>query len=670
MAARLLKGEGTFGGGQLRFVDPALVFVCADAYLGTSVWSEGALMEFARKVWHLLVVIKDALVLLFMLLFFLALYGALTARPMAAAMRDGALLVKIDGAVVEEPAVQDPFEALTAGDNQIKEYRARDLARAIKAAAHDDHVKAVVLDLSRFAGGGQVHIQEVARAIDEVRAAKKPVLAWAVGYADDGLMLAAHASEVWVDPLGGAFVMGPGGNHLYYGDLLQKLKVNTHVYKVGTYKDFVEPYLRNSASEPSKEARRAIYAALWEEWKSDVAKARPKADIAKVTTDPVGWLKAAGGDAALASKNAGLVDQIGDKVAFGERVKQLVGEDPVNEAPGSFAHSKLSAILAAHPEASDGKGVAVVTVAGEIVDGKAGPGTAGGDRIAALIDEANQDDAPALVLRVDSPGGSVFASEAIRTAVERFKAKGKPVAVSMANYAASGGYWVSTPAQRIFAEPSTITGSIGIFSVIPSFEKTLADYGVKSDGVRTTPLSGQPDVLTGFTPEVDAMMQSNIEAGYARFIGLVAKARKKTPEQVDAIAQGRVWDGGTARQNGLVDQFGSLDDAVAWAAGQAKLGDDWHAEFYGTPANPYASLLERLGGGEDDEGGDSASGDFAALIAQRQQRGFGQALADLSRIFTVRGAQAYCLDCPVPISAANSAPKPGLLARLAALIGV
>lgn len=622
-------------------------------------------MEFARKVWHLLVAVKDALVLLFMLLFFLALYGALTARPMAASMRDGALLVKLDGVVVEEPAVEDPLEALTAGGDVVKQHRARDVARAIKAAANDDHVKAVVLDLSGFVGGGQVHLQEIGRALDAVRAAKKPVLAWSVGYADDGLMLAAHASEVWVDPLGGAFVMGPGGQHLYYGDLLQKLKVNAHVYKVGTYKDFVEPYLRSSASEPSKEARRAIYAALWEEWKSDVSKARPKADLAKVTGDPVAWLKAANGDAALAAKSAGLVDQLGDKVAFGERVKAIVGEDPNDDAPGTFAHSKLSAILAAHPEASDGKGVAVVTVAGEIVDGKAGPGTAGGDRIAALIDEANADDAPALVLRVDSPGGSVFASEAIRTAIDRFKAKGKPVAVSMANYAASGGYWVSTPAQRIFAEPSTITGSIGIFSIIPTFEKTLADYGVKGDGVRTTPLSGQPDVLTGFTPEVDAMLQSNIEAGYARFIGLVAKSRKKTPEQVDAIAQGRVWDGGTARQNGLVDQFGNLDDAVAWAAAQAKLGDDWHAKFYGSDVNPYASLLERLGGG-DDEDADQAR-DFSAMVAMRQESGLKRVVGDLERLLTTRGAQAYCLDCPVPEKGGSLREK-GLIARLIALL--
>ncbi|MDP3908378.1 signal peptide peptidase SppA [Novosphingobium sp.] len=625
-------------------------------------------MVFARKVWHLLVAIKDALVLLLMLLFFFGLYAVLTARPSAGRVQDGALLLKLDGAVVEEPSVQDPFEALLSSDAPMKEYRARDLARAIRLAATDDRIKAVVLDLSRFTGGGLVHMQELGEALDTVRAAKKPVLAWAVGYSDDGVMLAAHASEVWVDPLGGAFVMGPGGNRLYFGPLLEKLKINTHVYRVGTFKDAVEPYLYGSQSEASKQARRAIYAAIWEAWQADVKKARPKADIARVTGDPVGWLKASGGDAAQAALAAGLVDRIGDQVAFGERVKALAGKDPMDDLPGAFAHSRPAALLAAHPEKEPGKAVAVVTVAGEIVDGDAGPGTAGGERIAALIDAAAEDDPAGLVLRVDSPGGSVMASEQIRTAVNRFKAKGKPIAVSMVNVAASGGYWVSTPAQRIFAEPATITGSIGIFAILPSFERTLAAYGVKGDGVRTTALSGQPDLLSGLTPEVDQMLQANIESNYTRFLTLVGKARGKTVEQVDTLAQGRVWDGGTARQTGLVDAFGGLDDAVAWVAGQAKL-TEWHARHYGTAADPYASLLERLGG-DDEAGGRVLVRDFAGLAAERQQVQFARAADQLVRLMGTRGAQAYCLECPVP-TVRTAAPEPlSLLQRAAVLFGL
>ena len=627
-------------------------------------------MQFARKVWHLLVAIKDGLVLLLMLLFFAALYSALTARPSQAALKDGALLLKLNGSVVEEPADQDPLSLLTGSGAPLKQFRARNVVRALELAASDDHIKVVVLDLSQFTGGGLVHMQEIGAAMDKVRAAKKPVLTYAVAYIDDGVLLAAHASEVWAHPMGGAFVMGPGGTMPYYGKLLQNYAVKVHVFKVGTFKDFVEPYERNDASAPSKEARTALYTAMWDDWKADVMKARPKAQIEQITKDPVGWFTAAKGNAAQAALNAGLIDKVGDNVAFGERVKTIAGAGDDKDKPGSYAFSRPDALLAAHPLSSDGKTIAVVTVAGEIVDGKAGPGTAGGDRIAKLIDKANADEAPALVLRVDSPGGSVLASEQIRGALERFKAKGRPVVVSMANLAASGGYWVSTPATRIFAEPGTVTGSIGIFAVIPSFEATLARYGVNSDGVRTTPLSGQPDLIGGLSPEVEKLLQANIEQGYSRFVGLVAKSRGKTPAEVDAMAQGRVWDGGTARQKGLVDEFGGLPEALKYAASVAKL-DSWHPKFYGAEAKGYAGMIEKLLGGDDEDADSGGQGnDLVGLMAQRQQESLTRAAAGLLRLGSVQGAQAYCLDCSVSAPIATSAAQANWLVKLATMLGI
>jgi len=628
-------------------------------------------MQFARKVWHLLVAIKDGLVLLLMLLFFAGLYGALTARPSQAALKDGALLVKLDGSVVEEPSEQDALKLISGIEGPLHQHRARDVVRALELAASDDHVKVVVLDLSLFTGGGLVHMEEIGAAMDKVRAAKKPVLTYATAYIDDGVMLAAHASEAWVHPMGGAFVMGPGGTMPYYGKLLKDYGVKVHVFKVGTFKDFVEPYERNDASAPSREARTALYAALWEDWKADVAKARPKSQIDAITKDPVAWFTAAKGDAAQAAINAGLIDKIGDNVAFGERVKQLAGPGDDKDLPGTYAFSKPEALLAAHPLESDGKAVAVVTVAGEIIDGKAGPGTAGGDRIAKLIDEANGDDAQALVLRVDSPGGSVLASEQIRGALERFKAakdgKSRPVVVSMANVAASGGYWVSTPAQRIFAEPGTVTGSIGIFTALPSFEDTLARYGVTSDGVRTTPLSGQPDILAGFSPESEKLLQATIENGYARFIGLVAKSRGKTSEQVDAVAQGRVWDGGTARQKGLVDEFGGLPEALNFAAGAAKL-ETWHAKYYGTEPHGYGTMLAGLFGGDDDADSAGEGRDLAGLMALRQQDALARVGSGLVRLGSVQGMQAMCLDCTLAAPAPKVEPSPSWMAMLATVL--
>ncbi len=603
-------------------------------------------MSFAGKVWRLLVGIKDGLALVFLLLFFTLLFAVLTNRPSPGVVREGALLLALDGQVVEEPSAIDPIDVLLSGELPTREYPVRDLVRAIDAAATDDRIKAVVLDLSYFTGGGHIHMQEIGASLDRVRAAKKPVLSFALAYSDDSMMLAAHSSEVWVDPLGGAAIMGPGGSNLYYKRLIDKLEVNAHVYRVGTYKSAVEPYLLSGMSPEARENLESLVGVVWEEWQANVKKARPKANIALATKDPVAWLKASQGDPAKAALAAGLVDKIGDRVAFGRRVAKIAGDDSWSNDPGGFTANELEPWLADNPPPSGGKAIGVITIAGDITDGEEGPGTAGGTRIAALLDEALDDDLAALVVRVDSPGGTLTGSEEIRRAIMRQKARGIPVAVSMGNYAASGGYWVSTPADRIFAEPETVTGSIGIFGVVPSFERTLAKYGIDSDGVRATPLSGQPDLLGGFTPEVDAFLQTTIEHEYGVFLGLVAKSRGKTSAEIDRIGQGRVWDGGTARQIGLVDQFGNLDNAIEWAAKQAKLKDgDWHARYLGSKPSAYSSILRSLLWGEESTARADAR-DLFAVLSARDRNLPAQVAADLDRLLGSQGAQAYCLECP------------------------
>lgn len=626
-------------------------------------------MIFARKVWSVLVAVKDGLALLFLLLFFGVLFAALSSRPSPASVREGALLLKLDGSIVEEARSIDPLSRLMAQQVPSSEYRARDLVAALRSAAGDKRIKAVVLDLDRFTGAGLVHLQDIGEALDLVRAAGKPVLAHATLYTDDAILLAAHSSEVWVDPMGGALITGPGGKQLFYGGLLDRLKIKAHVFRVGTFKSAVEPYERSDFSAESREASAALYGSLWEAWKADVSKTRPKANIALATGDPAAWFRASGGDGAKAALAAGLVDRIGDRIAFGARVAELAGKDRRTEAPGTFAHTSLRAWLAANPAPSNGKPIGVVTVAGEIVDGDAGPGLAGGQRIADLLDDALDDDLAALVVRIDSPGGSIYASEEIRKAIERHKAKGTPVVVSMANLAASGGYWVSTPGSRIFAEPATITGSIGVFAVVPTFEGALGDWGVTTDGIQTTPLSGQPDVVGGLTPTIEGMLQANVENAYARFVSLVGAARGKSAAEVDAMGQGRVWDGGTARQKGLADQFGGIDDALAHAAELAKLPkDEWHAVYLGTGQDAYASLLGRLAIDED-SAPPQAARDWAGLVAVRQQAAMGEALAGVERLLGRTGAQAYCIECPAPARWTAAPDAPGkLLLRLERLI--
>jgi protease-4 len=623
-------------------------------------------MSFAGKVWRLLVGIKNGLALLFLLLFFWALFMVLASRPSPGLVREGALLLELNGTVVEEVAPIDPLNVLLSSAVPTREYAARDVVRAIDEAAKDDRIKAIALDLSTFLGGGHVHMQAIGDALDRFRQTKKPVLAYAVAYADDSMMLAAHASEVWVDPMGGTAIAGPGGEQVYYAGLLERLGVDAHVYRVGTYKSAVEPYILTEMSPESRENYQQLYGALWQEWQANVRRARPQANIRRATADIPAWLEASDGDLAKAAIEAGLADKIGTRVEWGERVAEIAGEDDWDETPGAFAHSELDAWLAEVEPSETGGKIGVITIAGGISDGMAGPGEAGAERIGKLLDDALDEDLKALVVRVDSPGGTVTGSEAIRRAILRHKAKDIPIVVSMGNVAASGGYWVATPADRIFAEPETVTGSIGIFGVIPTFEGTLAEWGVTTDGVRTTPLSGQPDLLAGFTPETEAILQATVESGYERFLTLVAQSRNISRARADELGQGRVWDGGTARQLGLVDQFGGLDSALAYAAERAGLDEgDWHAEYLGADEDRYAPLIRRIMRDGDSESARNRSGaDMFALFARRESDLTARVLADLRGLLEVRGAQARCLECPGPVTISRAAVEPGSYSAL------
>ncbi|RYD59684.1 MAG: signal peptide peptidase SppA [Sphingomonadales bacterium] len=606
-------------------------------------------MKLVKGAWKILVGIKDFLVLVFMLLFFTALFAALSHKPNAAGIRDGALVVSFDGALTEQPSDPDPFAGLGGGGSAMKELRLRDVLRALDTARTDDRVKAVVLDMDRFMGGYPAAISEVAEAVGKVRAAKKPVLAYATGYTDDSYAIAANASEVWVHPMGGTLFAGPGGTSLYYKGLLDKLGVNAHVFKVGKFKSAVEPYILTGMSPEAREASEALYGSIFGQWQQAIAKARPKARIGDYLARPDEVVAAARGDIAQANLNAGLVDKLGDRLAFGQRVAEIAGV-PSGKAAGNFNAIKFADFVAAHPASTSGDSIGVITVAGEIVDGKAGPGTAGGDTVSALLLKGlAEKKLKALVVRIDSPGGSALASEQIRQAVLQAKGQGLPVVVSMGSLAASGGYWVATAGDTIFAEPDTITGSIGIFGILPTFENSLAKIGVTTDGVRTTPLSGQPDVMGGLNPQTERLLQSAIEQGYARFVSLVAGARKMTPARVDEIGQGRVWIGGVAHQLGLVDRFGGLQAAIDEAARRAKLD----------PAKVHAVYLEKESSGwlkffsdvtrednKDEDWADSpGGGDAFARIAEEQRAMVAQALGDARRMAKGGSVQARCLEC-------------------------
>ena len=595
-------------------------------------------MRFLGAVWKLLVGIKDALVLIFMLIFFGLLYVGLKSSPNK--VGDGVLVMDLDGTVVEQPSAPETAE-LIAGTRRLQEYSLRELVATLDAAKADKRVKAVALDLDGFLGGGQTAIHDLGAALDAFRKSGKPVVAYAAAYSDDGYQLASHASEVWMHPLGAVAIAGPGGQHLYYKGLMDKLGITANVYRVGTYKAAVEPYTRSDMSPEARENSQALAGALLETWREDVTKARPAAAVDAYLKDPIAALNAGGGDLGKAALAAKLVDKLGERRAFEHRLAELGGTDRAQK--GGYKSIDLGDYAADAVDLDPNGPIGVVTVAGEIVDGKARLGTAGGDSIAAAIEKGLRDDKlKALVVRVDSPGGSVLASERIRQALLAAKARKIPVVVSMGSVAASGGYWVSTAGDYVFAEPSTITGSIGVFGILPSFEGTLAKLGLGADGVKTTPLSGEPDVFHGPSPAASQLIQAGVDGVYRNFLGIVAAARHKSPQEIDRIAQGRVWDGGSARQLGLIDGFGGMDEAVAKAAELAKLGDERGVRYLERPKSLTEEVLGMLAGEEESN---SQPADALATLAPAPEWRLRAALADLKSVLSGPSIQVRCLDC-------------------------
>jgi protease IV len=534
-------------------------------------------------LWRGLDVLRRFLHLIVLLVVFGFIIGALRGSVPVVPVK-AALLVAPEGDIVEQ-STGDPLERAVeeARGQGHAETLLWDLTDSIRAAAKDKRIQVIALDLEKFDGAGQPTLEELAKAIHEFRATGKKVIAYGDEMTQERYYLAAQSDEIYLDPMGFVLIDGYARYRMFYKEALDKLGVDINVFRVGAFKSAVEEYTRTDMSPEDKQESNAYLNALWSTYQDSVTRARklPADAVSKYVNSLAKTVPAAGGNAAQVALDAGLVTGIKNKLEVEKRLIDIVGED---DTTGSFKSiTTADYVRIAHADMkvhADGKPrVGVIVAAGEILDGDQPPGTVGGDSTARLIRQARLDkNIKAIVLRVDSPGGSVNASEEIYRELVAMRSAGKPVIVSMSTLAASGGYYISAPADEIWASPATLTGSIGIFAVIPTIDKTLGKIGVTVDGVGTTPLAGQLRIDRPMSDESRALLQSQIGRGYDEFLQRVSSGRKKTREEIDAIAQGRVWAGTDAKRLGLVDQLGSFDDAVRSAARHAKL-TDYELEF-------------------------------------------------------------------------------------------
>ncbi|EAB9082258.1 signal peptide peptidase SppA [Salmonella enterica subsp. enterica] len=494
----------------------------------------------------------------------------------------GALLLDISGVIVDKPSTNHRLGALGrqlfgASSDRLQENSLFDIVNAIRQAKDDRNITGIVLDLKNFTGADQPSMRYIGKALREFRDSGKPVFAVGENYSQGQYYLASFANKIWLSPQGQVDLHGFATNGLYYKTLLDKLKVSTHVFRVGTYKSAVEPFIRDDMSPAAREADSRWIGELWQNYLHTVSANR---QISPQQLFPgaqaiIDGLTSVGGDTAKYALDHKLVDALASSADVEKALTKQFGWSKTENNYRAISYYDYSL----KTPADTGCTIAVIFANGAIMDGEETPGNVGGDTTASQIRDARLDPkVKAIVLRVNSPGGSVNASEVIRAELAAARAAGKPVVVSMGGMAASGGYWISTPANYIVASPSTLTGSIGIFGVINTVENSLSSIGVHSDGVSTSPLA-DISMTKALSPEVQQMMQLSIEYGYKRFITLVADARKRTPEQIDKIAQGHVWTGEDAKANGLVDSLGDFDDAVAKAAELAKL-KQWHLDYY------------------------------------------------------------------------------------------
>jgi protease-4 len=620
-----------------------------------------AFVGFIQLVWRILDGFRKVLSLILLSVIFGFLIAALhTSIPVVP--RSAALVIDPQGELVEQLS-SDPVRRAVgeATGGPAPETLLRDVTDAIAAAKDDARIKLIVLDLGGLAPSGLSKLQEIGAAIRDFRAAGKRVVASADSLDQTQFYIAAQAGEVYLDPLGLVYLDGFSYYRMFLKDAIDKLGVDVNVFRAGTFKSYTDQYSRSDMSASEREETSAWLSVLWAAYERDVTRARslPADALDEFVAQGPAALSALHGDSAKLALQRGLVTSLKTRRQVADDLKGLVGEDADNHSFNAVAMSQYLASIhsrrALKPKA-DAR-VGIVVAVGEILDGRQPAGTIGGESAAELLRQARYDDSvKAVVLRIDSPGGSMFASEQILREVQALRKAGKPVVASMSTYAASGGYYIAAAANEIFASPTTLTGSIGVFAVVPTFERTLEKLGVKVDGLGTSPLAGGMRLDRALSADTRELLQSSVDHAYDEFLQRVGEGRKKSSEDIDKIAQGRVWAGADAERIGLVDHLGGLKDAVAAAAKLADLAPDYGTDYIETEPTLRQQLLMQL------RSQALVLAASAGLVAPATR--FEQVLDPLvaearsiARLNDPRGLYAYCW-CREPGAALKALPSP------------
>ncbi|MCG3810643.1 signal peptide peptidase SppA [Photobacterium damselae] len=601
-----------------------------------------------KAIWNLLSFTRQLVLNLIFLILVGALFFAFYQgdKDTETQPQPGALVLDLSGPIVEQKDPVNPVDSLLSeamGKEPQQENVLFDIVEAIRAASGDNDIKGLVLNLQNMPETSLTKLRYIAKAITDFKQSGKPVYAYGDNFSQSQYYLASYADKVFMSPDGAILLTGYGSYTLYYKSLLEKLDVTTHVFRVGTYKSAIEPYIRDNMSDAAKEANTVWLNQLWQAYTNDVAKNR-NIDAAELTPklpDFIAALKSVDGDFAKLSVKLGLVDSLMTHPEMTQEFEKTFGTDQDHNFNQISYYDYLASLTDINVPSKNK--IAVVIASGAIIDGPQRPGTTGGDTTAELLREARFDNnVKAVILRVDSPGGSAFASELIRNEVDALQKAGKPVVVSMSSVAASGGYWISSSADKIIANPTTITGSIGIFAVMTTFEKGLNKLGIYNDGVGTTPFAGV-GVTRALPQGVGEIFQLGVDHGYQRFIGLVSKYRHMSLAQVDKIAQGRVWTGADAKRLGLVDELGDFDTAISAAVDLAKI-NDYQIEWMQQPLSPMEMFLQQFTTEARTQLLTMVLGDMPKAITPVTEK-ISADLTSLANFNDPKGQYAFCLNC-------------------------